>query len=169
MPPTFKFARSTRLGAVFPQAAASEYINPTEVDGRVVLIHPAVNPAEACQGFRAFTFAGAAGLTTVALSPTPPNLVQYYYAFDLIHNDPVSRDVFILMREELTGITVGLCSTRIEGPIPPNTAFALTRPVAVPEGFELVGACPALAAGQVLTLRGIVRILDRGEPAPPLF
>lgn len=172
----FRFARATRLQETFQPAAQGQYLTLSEVESRVQLVHPAVGPAENASKFRSFVFPGTLGAVTLALSPTPANLVQYYISVDLQHNDPVAGGLRLewILNEFNTGFNVSLRDSLTEstpggaGLIPQNAFFSI-RTVVVPPGYNLIGVAPGIAAGAAINIRGCVVILPLAEPPPPLF
>lgn len=169
----FPFSKPSNLPLAFPASAAGAgQPIPNVLRRDVQLTHQAFGPAEHSNAYAAFSFAGAAGVATVVLSETPANRCQYYQAFDAIHDDPVARVIAIFLREVNTGISVVLQSSLFDGAgasVAAGFSYPLRRPVWVPEGFALGATTVAIAAPNILTLRGVTVVVNPAETPPPLF
>jgi len=169
----FQFARPTRLRDAFAAGAAGAYLNPTQVDDLVTLVHPAVGPAENAPLFASFAFSGAPG-AAAQLSEVPADRIEYFLAIDIFHDQIPNIPLRLLMIEVNTALETHIYSSLGDpvysgAGVPALQGIAIRCPIVVPPGYALLLRAPGLAAPSVATIRASVAVLNLAEPPPPLF
>lgn len=112
------------------------------------------------------TFAGTSGAPNVNATVVPDNQLWLYLAAHVIHNDTVSKAIWVAIDGPLSVLSVALSITdqAAAGLTEDSRPVPLRRPVLLPPKFSLAGRSrTALTAGKVLTLQTIHIPLALGE------
>lgn len=163
--------RFAGLQALFPGSSAQQTY-PAEAQDFIQPVVEIPGRAERIGDVAAFELIGAPGASPLSTGIAPADVVSYIWFAHAFHNDPVARNLIWAVQDTRLNLVVILQDSVVDDPIAPiatSQAWPLRRGIFLPPGFRLQVYVTGLAAGQVITMRGMAINLGPSDPVPPLY